>query len=258
MRTISLRYPELPPIVVALAAQLAALFVVAGATWVGGRFFAIAMPSGAAVWCIGAAAAAIGAWWGLARWWWLLQLFLAPAIVWGLQWALPPWIYLAAFLAVLVVMKNSAGDRVPLYLSSEAVWEAVAGLLPRASNPRFVDLGSGLGGGLCWLAPRYPRASLVGVENAPLLWAISRLRLRRHANARIERGSLWNYPLSEADVVYAFLSPAPMTRLWHKARSEMRPGTLFVSNSFAVPGVEPDTTLQLRDRRGSRLYVWRM
>jgi hypothetical protein len=43
-------------------------------------------------------------------------------------------------------------------------------------------------------------------------------------------------PLAGQDVVYAFLSPAPMKQLWAKAQAEMTPGSLFVSNSFPVPG----------------------
>ena len=55
-------------------------------------------------------------------------------------------------------------------------------------------------------------------------------------------------------------SPAAglMTRLWDKARREMRPGALFVSNTFAVPGVAPAYTLPVGDRMRSVLYVWRM
>jgi hypothetical protein len=48
-----------------------------------------------------------------------------------------------------------------------------------------------------------------------------------------------------------------MAKLWDKVRREMRPGTLFVSNSFAVPGNEPDRVVPL-DGAGSGLYVWRL
>ena len=62
--------------------------------------------------------------------------------------------------------------------------------------------------------------------------------------------------MAEFGVVYCFLSPQPMAELWRKARAELRPGALFISNSFAVPGVSPDFTVEVGGRQ--RLLVWRM
>jgi hypothetical protein len=59
-------------------------------------------------------------------------------------------------------------------------------------------------------------------------------------------------------VVYAFLSPAPMPRLWTKALAEMAPGTLLVSNTFTIPGVAPEQTIVLPGRSDARLYVYRL
>ncbi|HSX69654.1 MAG TPA: class I SAM-dependent methyltransferase, partial [Pseudomonas sp.] len=60
------------------------------------------------------------------------------------------------------------------------------------------------------------------------------------------------------DVVYCFLSPAPMAELWTKARSEMRPGSLLISNSFEIPGVAPGEVIELNDWRASRLLLWHL
>jgi hypothetical protein len=38
----------------------------------------------------------------------------------------------------------------------------------------------------------------------------------------------------------------------------MRPGALLVSNSFAVPGVQPAFALDIGGDSASRLLVWRM
>ena len=60
------------------------------------------------------------------------------------------------------------------------------------------------------------------------------------------------------DAVYCFLSPAPMAGLWTKARAEMRPGSLLVSNSFDIPGVPADEVIEMHDWRASRLLLWRL
>jgi hypothetical protein len=62
----------------------------------------------------------------------------------------------------------------------------------------------------------------------------------------------------EQDVVYAYLSPVPMARLWCKVCEEMPSGSRFISNTFPVPGVEPERVVELDDFHHSRLYVYRV
>jgi hypothetical protein len=47
-----------------------------------------------------------------------------------------------------------------------------------------------------------------------------------------------------------------MAAVWEKARREMKAGSLLVSNSFGIPGREPDRILEVADRRGTRLLVF--
>lgn len=194
-------------------------------------------------------------WLQLPRWWWPFQALLLPTALALLRLELPPWIFLLVFLLMLLVYWNAGGDRVPLYLSSRATWEAVAGLLP-AGPLVFVDLGCGLGGLLGYLAGRRPEARFCGVESAPLPFLASWLRLRSRPNCQVRRADLWQVDLAQFSVVYCFLSPEPMAELWRKARAELPPGALFISNSFAVPGVSPDFTVEVGGRQ--RLLVWRM
>jgi len=87
---------------------------------------------------------------------------------------------------------------------------------------------------------------------------ISKLRvgLLGPKNVHIRFGDMWAENLSDYDIVYTFLSPQPMTRLYQKVISEMRPGGTFISNSFAVDGQEPDDIIEVDDRRQTRLLVW--
>jgi len=49
-----------------------------------------------------------------------------------------------------------------------------------------------------------------------------------------------------------------MPALWEKVRREMRPGTLFISYRFAVPGVHPSAVVELQDLGRTQLYLWRL
>ena len=82
--------------------------------------------------------------------------------------------------------------------------------------------------------------------------------LLRQPGTRPRLGSLWNLPLGEYRVVYAFLSPAPMQALWAKAQREMKPGTILISNTFRIPGVVPELECPLPDRRDAHLLVYRL
>jgi len=63
-------------------------------------------------------------------------------------------------------------------------------------------------------------------------------------------------PLGDFDVVYAVPSPVPMLTLWQKAKREMRPGSLFVSNSFPVPGEVPDQVIEVDCTPPRPLYCY--
>lgn len=207
----------------------------------------------------GALAAGIGSWLGLSRWWWWLNLGFVPALLLASGAALPSWVFLVGFVVVLLLNWNSVGERVPLYLTGARGRRELAALLERRAEPfRFIDLGCGPAGTLLWLSRRFPEAQFVGVETAPLPFALAWLRSLPRRNCQIRYENLWRSNLSGFDVAYAFLSPAPMAALWDKARTQLPPGGWLISNTFEVPGVAPDETVALEDWRRSRLLCWRI
>ena len=207
--------------------------------------------------CAGAVAAALGWAWQLPRWWLPINFLFMPGLVTMLSLALAAYWYLAAFALLLLVYWSVARTRVPLYLSSRKAWQAVAQRLPPGAV--VADLGSGLGGLLRYLAQQRPDGRYMGMEIAPLPFLLSWLRMRLCSGCyEIRWGSLWQADLHSFDVVYAYLSPVPMSDLWRKIQHEMRPGTLFISNTFQVPGIEPDDVVRLDDLHQSRLYIYRL
>jgi hypothetical protein len=208
---------------------------------------------------IGVIAGFVGLGLKLAKPWFALQLLL-PLAVGGTLWLnIPSWAYLAAFFVLILVYWNSAGERVPLYLTNDRTREAITNLIPPDATT-FADLGCGLGGVVLHVARRRPTMAVVGVESAPIPFVISWLRLKfaRLANAEIRFQNFWSCNLAAFDMIYCFLSPVPMAELFRKAQDEMRPNSQFVSNSFPVPGIEPDHVSEVADRRCTQLYVLRI
>jgi SAM-dependent methyltransferase len=213
---------------------------------------------GAWFWLEGGGAAMLGMAAGLPVWWMPINLLFAPAAHALLGAHIPAAVYLGAFCLLFAFNMAAWRHRVPLFLSSAQATAALSALLPQRAGLRVLDLGCGTGTLLLDLARARPDLSCDGVETAPLSCLISWWRVRKHKALRVSWGDFWGTDFAQYDVVYAYLSPAPMARLWTKARREMKPGSLLVSNTFVIPGVTPAGTLPTGDRMRSTLYIWRM
>lgn len=205
----------------------------------------------------GAVAALLSARLGLARWWCAIQFAFPLAVLGAQQAALPPALFLGAFLVFLVLFWSTFRTQVPYYPSGRAVRAAVAGLLPADRAPRAIDIGSGFGGLVLELARRRPDAIIEGIELAPLPWLASRLRAKLAGSpARFVHGDYTRLDFGAYDLVFAYLSPAAMDSLWRKAKAEMRPGSVLASYEFDVPGHVPDE-VALPEGSERHLYIWR-
>lgn len=193
---------------------------------------------------------------GMAPWWLFIQFLFPIAAVALNALALPPWIFLVAFLVLLGLYWTTFRTQVPYYPSTQRVWDAVDKLLPQGRPARFIDIGSGLGGLVMHLAARRPESDFVGIEVAPLPWLVSTFRARLGNSAsRFILGDYGRLDFAGYDVVFAYLSPAAMPALWDKARAEMRHGSLLLSYEFPIHGVDPDL-VEHPDGDGPPLHGW--
>lgn len=250
--------PLLGPQLRQLALQVAAVLAVLSLAW---PYYGIRneeLPWPQTAFAIGGVALFFARLTRQAWWWWLIHALFAPLAWAASTMAIDPGWYLLLFIALLLVYRGALGGQIPLYLSNRPTAAALAAITGDLSNMRFLDLGAGLGSVLSPLAAQRPEAHFTGVENAPVTWLAGRLRTARQANCDWRWGDLWRADLGSYDVVYAFLSPAPMAALWTKVQREMRPGTLFISNSFPVPAIAAERVIEVGDARQTRLYCYRL
>lgn len=190
-------------------------------------------------------------------WWWRVMHAGFMPLIWltqGLN-IEPRW-FLLAFVLLLLVYRGALSGQVPLYLSNRQTVQALADLLAERGPGRFLDLGSGLGSTTVPLADHLPDSHFTGYENAPLTWLVGRVLSLGRPNIQWRWDDLWQAKLGDYDVVYAFLSPAPMEKLWHKVEAEMAPGSLFISNTFPVPGRAPDRVIEVDCTPPRPLYCY--
>jgi SAM-dependent methyltransferase len=207
----------------------------------------------------GAIAALLSMLWRQPAWWPLLHAGFLPAVLLASQVNVPAWMYLAAFLLLVLFYWSTFRTRVPLYLSDRKARQALVPLLPEVGGFRFIDLGSGLGGVPLYLEARFPSGRFFGTEIAPGPWLVSRARAwLKRSQVKFMRCDYAKLDLADFDVVFAFLSPAAMPALWQQAQAQMRSGSLFLSLSFSVEGRAPDHVATLGEHARHRLYAWRM
>ena len=239
-----------------LALQGAAAILVLSLAW---PYFGVqgdAMPSRETSLAIGGVALLFAT---LSRqpWWWRLIHAGFMPLIWAThQLAIDPGWFLLAAILLLLVYRGALTGQVPLYLSNKQTVQALADLLAERGDSRFLDLGAGLGSTTVPLADALPDSHFTGYENAPLTWLVGRLLSVGRPNIRWRWDDLWQAHLGDYDVVYAFLSPAPMPKLWEKVQAEMKPGSLFVSNSFPVPGATPDRIIEVDCTPPRPLYCY--
>ena len=192
------------------------------------------------------------------RWWLVIHLLFLPsaAALLSLQLA-AHWYLLILIILILVFWGTVKGD-VPLFLSSTAVVEAVSQLITQESAQYFAELGAGIGTVTVPLAKQHPQLIINAWERAPIPWAINVWRSRHYANSHCYRSNLWNCDFSQYDVIFAFLSPTIMPELGAKLQTAMRPGSLLISSSFAIPDWKPESIKQVNDLAKTQLYCYRI
>jgi len=238
----------------ALLAQAAAASFALAAAALGAAAPALLLALGA-----GALAAVLSRALRLPAWWLPIQFAFAPMVVLAFALRIDPLWYLGAFVALALVFGAVHASRVPLFLSSDAALAQLIAQLPEDRALAFFDIGCGPGGVLAAVSRARRQVRCTGIEAAPLPWAVAALRgAMGRPGFEVRFGSFWNRHLGQADVVFAYLSPVAMGRLWTKAKHEMREGAILISNSFPIPDVAATQHLQWGPAREAALFVYRM
>jgi len=97
----------------------------------------------------------------------------------------------------------------------------------------------GCGDGRMTVAAAQAGSKATGIELALPLYLAAKIRALK-SSAKIRYGNLFKLDISNADVVYFFGMPDPITKkLKTKLEAELKPGTRVISYAFPVEGWEP-------------------
>lgn len=123
------------------------------------------------------------------------------------------------------------------------------------------DLGAGDARLLIEAKRAQPGIRAVGFEVVPTIWllgvlciALSRVRVVFRCR------SFFTHNLSDANVIFLYLSPSMMKKLHAKFTAEIKPGTRIISHGFYFHDREPSETMSLPiflwGKQRVFVYVW--
>ena len=150
---------------------------------------------------------------------------------------------IATFIALILIYDTLRLGISP-YPTPRTIREALIVSLPALPQGKIYELGSGWGGLARALARRFPDRMVVAYEAAliPYLFSKSIQWLVPCRNLRIYHRNFLRELLEDAALVCCYLYPGAMRQLSSKFRSELRPGTMIVSHTFALPEYKPLTS----------------
>ncbi len=151
---------------------------------------------------------------------------------------------LALFLivvALLWVLVPAFYGLPPISSRKERIRRALELTNPKAGETLY-DLGSGHGRVLVMAAKEFG-LNAVGIEAGPVQCAVSWINAFRNgvsSKVRIEAGNFYKSDISDADIVFAYLTSDHGDRLQEKLREDLKSGARVVTVSFHLPDWEVD------------------
>ncbi|WP_461536840.1 SAM-dependent methyltransferase [Spongorhabdus nitratireducens] len=150
--------------------------------------------------------------------------------------------------------------------TAQPVRHGVAALLDSAPGldrkPETVlELGSGWGGMLLWLACRYPQACIIGYERSLIPWFVTLLRIRFSRlshRVRVERKDFMQAKLPAAGLIYCYLYRDGMRQLADKFEKAPATDSWLISSTFALPGFTPAAEQRCGDLYRTPVYAYRL
>lgn len=131
--------------------------------------------------------------------------------------------------------------KVPIVISPKFYIEKVIKYLQDKSlvNSQTVvyELGSGWGGFSLAVAKLHP-AKVVAYELSPIHVLYSKLKAKRLGSmVKFIRADFFKSDLSDADIIYVYLMPKVVKKLWQKMKAECKPGTMMILLGHDIEGV---------------------
>lgn len=124
-----------------------------------------------------------------------------------------------------------------VYSGNKIIYESL-GIAKIKKSDIFYELGSGFGNGLI-IASREFGVKSIGIEISPFHYLVSKLKTFTDKNIKIIFSDTRKVNLKNADIIFCYLFPKLLNNLSDKFLSELKLGTIIISNSFKIDKLKP-------------------
>jgi predicted RNA methylase len=144
-------------------------------------------------------------------------------------------------------MRHARKNGAPFYPTPTSAIRTALREAALAPGETFYDLGTGTGKTLV-IAEKEFGARAIGFEIDIIFYCIAKLNLFFHrSRAKIIARNFFNEDLSDADVIFCFLTIRTMPKMEEKIRRGLKPGTRVIAYAFPFPTLIPIKTIAIRD-----------
>ena len=156
--------------------------------------------------------------------------------------------------ALLVGISFSHGD-VPYVPIDRSEMILAIKALNLSKGDRFVDIGSGDGRVVVYVAKKYPEIECVGVElnSLLILWSRFIAWVLRLNNVKFIRADALEFEVSSFNKLFIYLTLDLVTPLVSRMLLELKPGSLVVSCLFGFGGIVQNGVESV-GRKGTELW----
>lgn len=150
------------------------------------------------------------------------------------------------FLSILILFSLALICAIFTGIFFDAIWtptkkenyNRIAQLANIRPGITFFDLGSGSASILFYFSKKYD-INCVGVEISPFWYLYSKIRSLFDKKVKIKYGDFYKYNVSDADVIYVFLTPKAYSKLKAKIDGELKGGGKLILSYWPFKDREP-------------------
>lgn len=142
-------------------------------------------------------------------------------------------------LMALLTAVASLFVRVPYVPTKKQVAQKMIKVAHLKKDDTVYDLGCG-DGRLLFEAEKSVKIHAKGYELAPIPYFFAKIQqVFLKSKTNIQMANFFGADLKDANIIFCYLSPDIMVKLYKKIKKECKKGTKIISNTFSIHGVKP-------------------
>lgn len=143
--------------------------------------------------------------------------------------------------------------------AKNAILQLIHDNLPKKLDGNVVELGSGFSTLAIPIAKCFQENSMIAYEISLIPYLVSKIFqfFFPQKNLTIEQKDFFDVDLNLSKLIICYLYPAAMEKLKVKFEKELQNETYLISNTFAIPGWKPISTIILNDIYQTKIYLYK-